>query len=449
MNENAIIITDPAQVAALKILYDNSHPGHLDWDFSRPDQVGLPPEICETEKNRLTSLRLPRPAFKPNSGKTNFFTHALDGGFKIILVRQGGKSKPKFTETVEEAKGRITIRVEFHECREKTKPKTEPQAFNPQNTVTDQAEVAALKDFYEANGLEMERCDDSAPGDSEFFYGKNLKVKDGHLVHLTLGDYGIHDLSPLAGLTHLTSLGLWDNKISDLRPLANLPNLRRLNLGDNKSKELIGLECLNNLRELYFSYNSITDLEPLTALNKLQELNLSFSTVGDYSALAKIKSLKKLNLTHTDDITDLSPLAPLTNLTWLDLHGHGACDLTPLSGLKRLKFLGADGGDVKDIKPLANLTALTHLNFCGDPIDGISALANLTNLESLFLEGPLIKDLKPLAGLKSLTNLYLYCHTPALDLSTLEILSGLPNLRSLSISNQKINDLSFWRALAL
>ena len=76
------------------------------------------------------------------------------------------------------------------------------------------------------------------------------------VTRFKLGNRGITNLTPLAGLTELEALGLAGNSITDLTPLARLKELKALNL----------------------SYNRIVDLTPLAGLNGLQELDLRFNS---------------------------------------------------------------------------------------------------------------------------------------------------------------------------
>ncbi|MFC4223724.1 leucine-rich repeat domain-containing protein, partial [Lysinibacter cavernae] len=53
--------------------------------------------------------------------------------------------------------------------------------------------------------------------------------------------------------------------------------------------------------------------------------------------------------------TDLTPLAELTNLDWLDLSGTPITDLTPLAELTNLDWLDLSGTPITDLSPLAHL----------------------------------------------------------------------------------------------
>jgi hypothetical protein len=83
---------------------------------------------------------------------------------------------------------------------------------------------------------------------------------------------------------------------------------------------------------------SVIDLTPLAALISLEYLNLSFSKVYDLTPLAALTSLEKLDLSFTR-LIDLSPLAVLGNLKVLDLASaktalpFGVLDTRPLDEL--------------------------------------------------------------------------------------------------------------------
>ena len=60
-------------------------------------------------------------------------------------------------------------------------------------------------------------------------------------------------------------------------------------------------------------------------------------------------------------VTDLAPLADLTDVRELYLDGVAAADLTPLAGLSSLRTLSLDNTTVADLTPLADLPACDEL----------------------------------------------------------------------------------------
>ena len=152
--------------------------------------------------------------------------------------------------------------------------------------------------------------------------------------------------------------------INNLTGLEHATNLTGLWLGD---KEVEGKGWVNS--------NSIKDLSPLAGLTNLTWLDLS-----------------------QNNIADLSPLAELTNLTWLDIGGNNLSNISPISGLINLTALRLWRNNIVNISPVADLTRLTELNFNHNNITDISMVAGLTNLTWLDLSQNNISDLSPLVA---------------------------------------------------
>jgi hypothetical protein len=102
-------------------------------------------------------------------------------------------------------------------------------------------------------------------------------------------------------------------------------------------QNLAGLEYCVYLCGLDLYSNNISDLSPLASLTNLQRLYLRFNNINDLSPLSGLTNLEYLNL-EINNISDLSPLASLTNLTELDLSQNNITDLSPLSGLTNLEY---------------------------------------------------------------------------------------------------------------
>ena len=87
---------------------------------------------------------------------------------------------------------------------------------------------------------------------------------------------------------------------------------------------------------------------------------------GGLSVLRKIKEEKErgateLSLKDLRVISDLTPLAGLTNLTELVLDDNNISDITPLAGLTNLEVLQLGENKISDLTPLAGLTYLEVL----------------------------------------------------------------------------------------
>ncbi|MDH3330027.1 MAG: leucine-rich repeat domain-containing protein, partial [Desulfobulbaceae bacterium] len=109
-----------------------------------------------------------------------------------------------------------------------------------------------------------------------------------------------------------------------------------------------------------------------------------------------------------NEIGDLSPLAGLTQLTFLNLGGnHNITNLSPLQNLTNLQFLYLGGNNISDISPLLELNNVTVLDIGYNYISDISILTSLYQLETLNLHYNAIANIDPLSGLEVLYEVWL------------------------------------------
>ena len=192
-----------------------------------------------------------------------------------------------------------------------------------------------------------------------------------------------------------------------------------------------------DIRELDLGGTLVSDLTPLANLTELQSLYLRGNNISDLTPLANFTELQSLNLAG-DNISDLAPFANLTELQSLYLRGNNISDLTPLANLTELQSLDLVGDNISDLAPLASLTELQSLDLAGDNISDLAPLASLTELQSLYLWGNNISDLAPLANLTELQSLVLV----GSNISDLTPLANLTKLRSLILTETKVSDLT-------
>ena len=136
-----------------------------------------------------------------------------------------------------------------------------------------------------------------------------------------------------------------------------------------------GLDVLKQIKEakdsgatfLSFYNNNISDITPLAGLTNLTDLGVSESNITDITPLAGLTNLRVLHL-GGNNISDVTPLAGLTNLTSLYLDYNNISDITPLAGFTNLKVLDLTRNNISDITPLAGLTNLKNLDLDGNPI---------------------------------------------------------------------------------
>jgi Leucine-rich repeat (LRR) protein len=196
-------------------------------------------------------------------------------------------------------------------------------------------------------------------------------------------------------------------------------------------------DVLIHLRILDLGETQISDVSPLKNLTQLTRLDLDSTSVTDVSPLSELIQLETLYLTGTQ-VTDLSALSGLTQLKELYLTETQVTDLSALSGLTQLTLLSLSGTQVTDLSALSGLTQLKELNLSGTQVTDLSALSRLTQLKELNLSGTQVTDLSALSRLTQLTRLSL-SGTQVTDLSAL---SGLTQLKELNLSGTQVTDLS-------
>ncbi len=160
--------------------------------------------------------------------------------------------------------------------------------------------------------------------------------------------------------------------------------------------------------------------------------------VSDMTGLDHAINLTELHLYDSHSISDISPIAGLTNLTSLGLGSNPISDISPIAGLTNLTLLGLGGNQISDISPIAGLTNLTSLGLAGNRISDISSVAGLTNLTTLLLQDNSISDITAVAGLTNLTNLLLQDNL----ISDIAVVAGLTNLTRLYLENNSISDIT-------
>ncbi|MEG3910480.1 leucine-rich repeat domain-containing protein, partial [Microcoleus sp. w2-18aC4] len=135
---------------------------------------------------------------------------------------------------------------------------------------------------------------------------------------------------------------------------------------------------------LYLDNNQITDISVLGSLTNLTTLFLNDNQITDISVLGSLTNLTTLFL-NDNQITDISSLGSLTNLTILSLDNNQITDISVLGSLTNLTALFLSTIEITDISSLGSLINLTRLELCDNQITDISALRKLTNLTGVNL----------------------------------------------------------------
>ncbi len=230
----------------------------------------------------------------------------------------------------------------------------------------------------------------------------------------------------------MAALGITDPTPTDMLGLTSLTCTHK-NFAD-----ITGIEYATNLTYLNLNENhKISDISPLAGLTNLTDLHLTYNRISDISAVTGMTNLTELNL-HSNQISDISAVAGLTNLLYLNLGGNQISDISAVGGLTNLETLNLVYNQISDISALASLTNLTELWLRQDCISDISALAGLTNLTELDLTGNAISNISAVGGLTNLTELSLSWNL----ISDISAVAGLTNLTYLYMGGNQISDIS-------
>ena len=249
------------------------------------------------------------------------------------------------------------------------------------------------------------------------------------MINLKLIDLSHNNISDLSGVldpdtkyTKLKELYLNDNRIDDVTPLGNLPLLSVLELSDNALTNITALSANQNLRKLSVANNQITTLAGVETLLGMTELRA-----------------------HNNKITTCSPVTNLVELTALYLGGNEIADVEPLSGLTALKVLYLNGNrNLDNVDALDSLALLEVLQISDCNIRDLGTLFNLRNMRELYAENNNIGSFMFIKQWQGLEKLLLAGNADFDESSMLsQWLAPMVNLKTLTLSGRKLNDLSF------
>ena len=139
-----------------------------------------------------------------------------------------------------------------------------------------------------------------------------------------------------------------------------------------------------NLRRLDLKGNNISDISPLAELTELADLLLQNNNISDISPVAGLYILIELNLS-SNHISDISPVAGLTDLGWLELERNNISDISPVVGLTNLTGLNLSDNGISDISPLVANTGLGSgdtVDVRGNPLSYQSIRTHIPTLQS-------------------------------------------------------------------
>ncbi len=211
------------------------------------------------------------------------------------------------------------------------------------------------------------------------------------LEKLNVHSYGTpsFDLSFLHGMTNVQTMSIigfnWLNNISSLRNMRKLKNLHLRQCGN--IDDLSGIRELSQLKCLIIDgLCNIQDLSPIECLH-LDRLEIwNCEMITDVSSLRNVKNLE---LYYNSKITSLESIGKLVQLERLIIHDVKVTDISPLASLTNLNRIDlCSHQNVRDISCLQRLTQLQSIRLIGfQAVTDISFLSSLRQLTDIWLEG--------------------------------------------------------------
>lgn len=223
-----------------------------------------------------------------------------------------------------------------------------------------------------------------------------LEVSDDARVVLTVGSPPVVIVDPNLEL----QVRLWIQYPTPGPVITEADMLRLVELPYCHEKGIASLEGLQhaaNLRFAAFNVNQITDLTPLAGLTRLTYLTL---TRNQITSVEPLRGLVDLETLYVDDnqIADVGPLAGIVKLTSFDVSNNLVTDLGPLAGMVNLDWIDFGVNRVTSLEALAGMTRLFSVGAGYNQIADLTPLAGLPNLKYLPLDYNLITDLAPLVA---------------------------------------------------
>lgn len=204
-------------------------------------------------------------------------------------------------------------------------------------------------------------------------------VPIGNMVGLTelhLSDNSIYDFSGLKKLRSLQTLGLSNTNLTNegLLSLMSLTTLSSLNIENNPN---LTTEAVNTLeKNLYNCRITHSALTPMVYIDNFAypgdstNINLSGLNLFNISAISQFTNPETIDLS-SNNLSDIYVFQTSPNrllIRNLDLSYNALSDITPLASLTNLETLDISYNMISSELPLLALTNLRQLNISGTPL---------------------------------------------------------------------------------
>ena len=219
-----------------------------------------------------------------------------------------------------------------------------------------------------------------------------------------------------------------------LEDLRYFKGLEELALDLQNVEDLSGLEELP-LKKISLMRNNITDVSVLAQIPTLEYIQLNNNPVESLAGFEKLTNLKSLYIMSTG-VSDLTPIKDCP-LTTLSCSYTNVTDYSFLSSLAFLESFITSHLTGETIQYINTLTSLRELTLIDSQIKSLTQLSNLKSLRSLDVTGCLL--LENLDGVENFTKLDYLAFTST-NISDVTPIKGLPAIRTIELSYAPITD---------
>lgn len=197
------------------------------------------------------------------------------------------------------------------------------------------------------------------------------------------------------------------------------------------------LRQITRISEVNVSGNeNITNLTPLAELSDLSYLDCSGTKVSDIDPIRNLNKIKELNISDTE-ITDISNLKYANVVQNFKADNLNLSDISIVSFFRDLNNLSIANTKVNDIASISRCVNISSLNISNTQVSDLSPIKDLLKLHNLDISNTLVSDLTPLMGL---VNLH-FLNLDGSQVSDLSCLNNLDRLNEINFSNTKVSDL--------
>lgn len=240
--------------------------------------------------------------------------------------------------------------------------------------------------------------------------------------------------------------GIWVESIEDIENLTGYLDLSLYNTGISLDS-LEGLRYAINIGQLYLTDNEIIDISELATLKQLTWLEININKIQDISPIANLTNLQGLNISNNP----ISKISSFENLKFLKVLrmkniSNSLIQLEDfsLASLSNIEILDLSGNGIESIinnngeSLLPNLSGLLSLGLSKNKIQSISLLRNLQEIIYLYLNNNDISDITVISNKYTITTLHLSFN----NINDISTISTLYNIKNLHMDNNEISDLS-------